>query len=370
MSRWIPHTGPLLALLAVGLDPSPVEGPRASLLLLVAALVAWPGRTSAVLGLAALTSVMTPGLVANATPMGWAACAALAVAVGLSARSLERRWTRPMPLGDLGGQLWLCVAGLLLTLAPDGTLLLLDTTGGLATAQAVVEDAATGTRRAVTLPLAIDQVHPGDVLLGLTSFLAPATIFLLLAGRAMNRERWRISEGAAGVVGALLCTSALLGLAQLLGGETISLEPEALSARLDRLGGGEASVTVEGDLSGHLGLGSRPLVDALRLCAGGALILGWYRRRRGDAATATSPRLDDTVTLGLALAVAVISAWMFGSASLSWGVSAGLLMGAVAMGLQGMGSEEDSTPAHLHMLSLAVWVFAILASSAGWTAAA
>ena len=79
MSRLFAVGGPVLAGLGAALDGGHMDGPRATLVLLVASCLAWPGRAALGLGLVGLASVMAPEAVADGTANGWSAAGLVAV---------------------------------------------------------------------------------------------------------------------------------------------------------------------------------------------------------------------------------------------------------------------------------------------------
>ena len=367
MSRLFAVGGPVLAGLGAALDGGHMDGPRATLVLLVASCLAWPGRAALGLGLVGLASVMAPEAVADGTANGWSAAGLVAVAIGLSARSLESRLSRDTTAGDLGPGLWLTGLALCLALLPDGHLFLVDAQGGQASVMTVIEDAATGTRRAVAMPVVMDAVHPASWLVEATLWLSPIAFFLLLVAHTQGQRQWMWSDRVTMAVGALLLASGLWGWAQLLGGQAPALSTELLGARMGQMGGGGVSVTLGDDLSAvGLSLASRPMVDGLRLAVG-VLVLGWVFVRRGDETTdAPGAGIALTPSLSLSLVLGLVAILLVGDVGMAWGLSAGLVAGVIALLLNAVGERGLEASVGLHQWMLILWVAGVLATTAGW----
>ena len=118
-----------------------------------------------------------------------------------------------------GTAVWCSLLGALVTLIPDGYVVLFDGSGDLLSLSVVVEDAVTGVRGIQDFPAYLASPHPGSWAMNWALALGLLTGFSLLIYTVSSAPlSLRLGLLGSRVTGGLLVVSALLGWGGLVGG--------------------------------------------------------------------------------------------------------------------------------------------------------
>lgn len=358
--------GPILALVAVALEVGTWPSPRVSLAFALAAVVVLGRWSSLCLGLVAVVTVVLPSAPVGADLEGWLGLVLSGLGLGLLARSAEPGLARLFSgARRVGTATWFSLLAVALVFLPDGHVALFDANGELMSFSVVVEDAVTGVRGIQELPAYLASPHPADAILSWILFLGPITAFALLAQSiaprsGLLRAGWILSR----ITGSLLVVSALWGVAELLGGSVAVPSAAELGETLSELAGGRASITAVSTPEGaSLTLASRPLVDVLRLALGIPLLV-WPSMSSIDPPA----RRPAGPWLTLSLACAVATCFVLGPAPCAWTVAGAGVCGTAALIHGRMRGTDDRWFDDLQLLTLGMWVSALIAPAVGWVA--